>query len=112
MDQLVDWITQASVRRGVNPMLGPRIVDFLSAAGATNVFSRAIALPVGAYGGRVGKLAETDVFGVVGGVKGLVTSMGIAAPEAYDSAMGQARADLTRYQCVLPFYIAYGQRPG
>ncbi len=111
MDQLVDWITQASVRRGVNPLLGPRIGDFLKMTGMANVVSRAVALPVGAYGGRVGRLAETDVFGVVGGVKGLVTSMGITSPEAYDNAMRQARADLATNQCVLPFYIAYAQRP-
>ncbi len=111
MDQLVDWITQASVKRGVNPLLGPRISDFLKMAGMTNVVGRGVALPVGAYGGRVGRLAETDVFGVVGGVKGLVTSMGIASPEAYDRAMQQAHADLASHQCILPFYIAYGQRP-
>ena len=112
MDQLVDWITIASRRRGINPLLGPRIGDLMGMAGLANVTPRSIALPVGAYGGRVGKLAETDVFGVVGGVKGMVTSMGIATPEAYDSAMRQARIDLDRTQCALPFYIAYGQRPG
>ncbi len=111
MDKIVEWVTEASLKRGVNPMLGPRIGDFLKTAGMTNVVARAIALPVGAYGGRVGRLAETDVFGVVGGVKGLVTSMGIASPEAYDSAMRQARVDLATHQCALPFYIAYAQRP-
>ena len=66
MDKIVEWITEASLKRGVNPMLGPRIGEFLKMAGMTNVVARAIALPVGAYGGRVGRLAETDVFGVVG----------------------------------------------
>ena len=111
MDKIVEWITEASLKRGVNPLLGPHISRFLPMAGLTNVVSRSIALPVGAYGGRVGRLAETDVFGVVGSVKGLVTSMGITTPEAYDSAMQQARADLATQQCMLPFYIAYAQRP-
>ncbi len=111
MDQIVYWITQASLRRGVNPMVGPRIGDFLRAAGAQNVTSRDISLPVGAYGGRVGRLAETDVFGVLGGVKGLVASQGFASPEVYDQAVQAARADLARYKCTLPFYIAYGRRP-
>jgi hypothetical protein len=112
MDQLVEWITQASVRRGINPLLGPRIGEFLRASGASNVTTRDIALPVGAYGGRVGRLAETDVMGVLTGVKGLVASQGIASPEDYDRAALAARTDLNRYQCTLPFYIAYGQRPG
>ena len=112
MDQIVSWITQASLKRGVNPLLGPRIGEFLHGAGAVNVSARDIALPVGAYGGRVGRLAETDVFGVLQGVKGLVASQNLATPEQYDSAVLAARADLNNYQCALPFYIAYGQRPG
>jgi SAM-dependent methyltransferase len=111
MDQIVEWITQASLRRGVNPLVGPHIGDFLRSAGAINVTSRDIALPVGAYGGRVGRLAETDVMGVLAGVKGLVASQGIASPEAFDRAVQTARADLNQYQCTLPFYVAYGQRP-
>lgn len=111
MDQIVEWITQASVRRGINPLLGPRIGEFLRENGAVNVSARNVALPVGAYGGRVGRLAETDVLGVLAGVKGLVASQGIATADEYDSAALTARADLNRYQCSLPFYIAYGQRP-
>jgi ubiquinone/menaquinone biosynthesis C-methylase UbiE len=111
MDQLVRWITQASMRRGVNPLVGSRIGELLAPAGLTNTVARGITLPVGAYGGRVGRMAETDIVGVVSGVKGLVTSMGITTPESYDAALSQARADLARYQCALPFYIYYGQRP-
>ncbi|HET9112095.1 MAG TPA: methyltransferase domain-containing protein [Ktedonobacterales bacterium] len=112
MDQIVAWVTQASLRRGVNPLVGPRISEFLHGAGAVNIATRNIALPVGAYGGRVGRLAETDVMGVLAGVKGLVAAQGFATPEVFDQAVEAARADLNRFQCSLPFYIAYGQRPG
>jgi SAM-dependent methyltransferase len=111
MDQVVNWITQASVRRGINPLLGPRIGEFLHGAGAINISRREVALPVGAYGGRIGRLAETDVMGVLTGVKGLVAAQGIATPDDYDRAAQIARTDLNRFQCTLPFYIAYGQRP-
>lgn len=112
MDQIVQWVTNASMRRGINPLVGPRIGEFLRGAGAVNVSTRNIALPVGAYGGRVGRLAETDVMGVLSGVKGLVASQGVASPEAFDQAAQTAREDLNRFQCTLPFYIAFGQRPG
>lgn len=112
MDQIVQWVTQASLRRGINPLVGPRVGEYLRGAGAVTVATRDIALPVGAYGGRVGRLAETDVMGVLAGVKGLVASQGIATPEAFEQAVQTARADLNRYQCTLPFYIAFGQRPG
>jgi ubiquinone/menaquinone biosynthesis C-methylase UbiE len=111
MDQIVDWITQASLKRGINPLLGSRIGELLVPSGLVNVVARGVALPVGAYGGRVGRMAETDVVGVVSGVKGMVTSMGITSPETYDAAVAQAKFDLNRNQCTLPFYIYYGQRP-
>ena len=110
MDQIVQWVTQASMRRGINPLVGPRIGEYLTMGGAMNVVTRSVALPVGAYGGRVGRLAETDVMGVLAGVKGLVAMAGIASPEMFEQAVQQARADLDRFQCTLPFYIAYGQR--
>lgn len=112
MDHLVELITVISNRRGVNPLLGPQIGNFLRDARLGSVTARAITLPVGAYGGRVGKLAETDVFGVVGGVKALVVSQNLTTAEDYDDAMRVAREDLDRYQCYLPFYVAYGQRTG
>ncbi len=76
-----------------------------------DLLRRDVALPVGAYGGRVGRLAETDVMGVLTGVKGLVASQGIASGDDYDRAAQIAKTDLNRFQCTLPFYIAYGQRP-
>ena len=56
-------------------------------------------------------MAETDIFSVMGSVKALVTAQGIASEEAYTDAYNQARADITRYQCTLPFYLTFGQRP-
>jgi ubiquinone/menaquinone biosynthesis C-methylase UbiE len=111
MDQLVAWITQASVRRGVDPSLGPHVGELLAAAGLVDLQRRDVALPVGRYGGRLGTMAEVDVFGVVGGVKQLVVAQGLATSEAYDAAMAQARTDLDRYRCTLPFYLVYGRRP-
>jgi SAM-dependent methyltransferase len=111
MDTIVRWITDASVRRGVNPLIGPRIADFLVGSGVANVNRRNIALPVGGYGGRIGKMAETDIFGVMGGVKALVVSQGIATDQEYTTALEQARNDINHNQCTLPFYLAFGQRP-
>jgi|SRR5579883_1750112 ubiquinone/menaquinone biosynthesis C-methylase UbiE len=110
MDALVQWITQTSVRRGVDPLLGPRIASFYADAGARGMQAHSVTVPVGRYGGRLGNMAEVDVFSVVGGVKPLVVSQGITDADTYDRAMAQARADLDRWQCVLPFYIAYGQK--
>lgn len=111
MEKIVAWITEASLRRGVDPALGPHIGDLMHKAGLTQISTSGIQMPVGRYGGRLGNMAAADVFGVVGGVKALVVAQGLATAEAYDLAMEQARRDLNDYRCVLPFYIAYGRRP-
>lgn len=110
MDQLVAWITEASLRRGVDPLLGPHVASFFADAGLRNMVARDLHLPVGAYGGRLGNMAAADVFGVVNGVKQLVVAQGIADAASYDAAVAQARADLDRVRCTLPFYIAFGQK--
>jgi ubiquinone/menaquinone biosynthesis C-methylase UbiE len=111
MDMLVQWITEASMRRGVDPLLGPQIVKYYANAGLSQMQTRDISLPVGQYGGRLGNMAAVDVFGVVGGIKQVVVAQGITDTPSYDTAMNQAREDLNRFQCTLPFYLAYGQKP-
>lgn len=111
MDTLVQWITEASVRRGVDPLLGPRVASFFGEAGLVSMVKHDVHLPVGRYGGRLGNMAAVDVFGVVTGVKPLVAAQGIADEQTYGTMVEQARADLDHYQCTLPFYIAYGQKP-
>ena len=111
MDKLVGWITEASMRRGVDPALGPHIGELLHAAGLAQITTNGIQLPVGRAGGRLGNMAAADVFGVIGGVKALVVAQGLTTAEVYDATMEQARNDLNTYACTLPFYIAYGQRP-
>lgn len=111
MDLLVEWITLASMRRGIDPSLGPRVGDLMRDAGLVDVRTRHEALPVGRYGGRLGNMAEIDVFGVVGAVKPLVVAQGITHETDYDAAIAQARKDLDQHQCRLPFYLACGQKP-
>jgi ubiquinone/menaquinone biosynthesis C-methylase UbiE len=111
MEALVHWITLGSQYRGVDPLLGPRIASYYRDAGASGMEVKEVDLPVGRYGGRLGSMAEVDIFGVIGGVKPLIVSAGITDGETYERAMTQARADLDRSRCTLPFYIAYGQKP-
>ncbi len=111
MDTLVQWITEGSRRRGIDPLLGPRVAGFFAEAGLVNMAASEVDVPVGRNGGRLGTMAEVDVFGVVGGVKPMMVAQGLATEQSYDALMAQARADLDRTQCTLPFYVAYGQKP-
>jgi len=111
MDQIVNWITLASNKRGVDPMFGPQVAELLRTGGLGPVEARQIALPIGRAGGRLGMMVQTDVLGVITGVKQMVVSQGLATPAQYDMAVASAQADLEQHQGQLPFYLAYGQRP-
>lgn len=110
MEQIVAWITEASYKRGIDPLLGPKIGGLLQAGGLANAQTRTFSVPVGAYGGRIGSMAQTDVFGVVNGVKQMVVAQGITNAASYEAMMQQAINMLPQYQGKLPFYAAYGQK--
>lgn len=111
MDQIVNWITLASNKRGIDPMFGPQVAELLRTGGLGQVGARQIALPIGKTGGRLGMMVQTDVLGVITSVKQMVVSQGLATPAQYDMAVASAQADLEHHQGELPFYLAYGQRP-
>ncbi len=113
VERLMEWIRQLSARRGVDLMDGSRIGEYLEATALVNQSARRIDLPTGAYGGRLGKLVATDFFSVCKGYGGIAAAQGVTTPEAWDETLERAQADLntSQYQCVTPFFIAYGQRP-
>ncbi len=58
-------------------------------------------------------VVATDFFSVCKGYSGVAAAQGITTQELWDATLERAQADLntTQYQCVTPFFIAYGQRP-
>jgi len=110
MDQLVQWITSASYRRGIDPLLGPSVGKALQTAGLAQIHTHSVMLPIGKYGGRLGLMAQTDIFSVVKSVKQIVVAHAIASAAAYDTTLAEAHTTINQYKGKLPFYIAYGQR--
>ena len=110
MEQLVQWISAAMAYRGVDPLIGPTVGSFLSAAGVPRVKYRPIGVEVGKRGGRVGAMAETDIFAVMNGVKAPLVQAGITSEPAFQHAIQAARADINRVPCTLPFYVFWGQK--
>lgn len=112
VDQLLAWGTALLARRGVDAQYGHRIGELLRNAGLARVRQRDIALPLGAYGERVGTMMAADFFAGIKGLGGLMTSTGIASADEFERVFAQAQADVNASgaRCVAPFYIAYGQR--
>lgn len=104
------YVKDVLARRGLDIELGSQLTGFLEAAGLTNVTVREVGLPMGAPGGRVGTLAETDYFAAVTAMKAPVVALGMADAEHYDALIAHAHAEVAQGQCVFPIYVAFGQR--
>ncbi len=111
LDELARWVSDLSLRRGIDLRLGARIAGFLHDARLGNITFREFYLPLGRYGGRFGQMAAADMLAIYEGLRPLVLAEGIAGPRDYEGALSQARAELDgTTQCVRPFYLAFGQR--
>ena len=112
--QLVEWLRAALARRGVDFADGGRVGDYLGAAGLVNVTTRALRMPCGDSGGRIGKMLAADWFSLFEATRGFMVALGMVTSEGFDQVSATARAELAspHGQCFMPVYIAYGQRPG
>lgn len=111
MGQLVNWISAAMQYRGIDPLVGPRVGDFLRTAGVPQVESQHYTIEVGKHGDRLGAMAETDIFAVMSGVRAPMVASGMVTEPQFNAALETARRDINRQRCTLPFYAFYGQRP-
>lgn len=107
------WAQQLFQGRGIDVTLGRRVGTFLAEAGLASVTQRDEALPMGSYGGRIGQIVGMDIFtGLRAVAPALVQGLGLDQ-RAIEEVINQADADVysDRYHCILPIYIAWGQRP-
>jgi SAM-dependent methyltransferase len=113
LDQLLAWGSEMLQRRGIDSTYGSRIGELLKTTDLAQVESRKLAIPLGAWGERVGRMMETDFFSGVRALEGVIASMKIATPEEFQSMLTAAQryVNTAEARCVAPFYIAWGQRP-
>ncbi len=111
--QLEMWANQLFALRDIDASLASQVGKFLRDAGATQVHERSDALPLGAYGGRVGQLMALDMASVYRlAMPAFVQGLGLDQ-RRIEATLSQADAEVQRgeYQGILPIYIAFGQRP-
>jgi hypothetical protein len=112
MDQIIAWLAAALAGRGVDLNYGGKVGELLGATGPVQMMAYRVPLPMGAHGGRIGRLLAMDYFAVVKGLSGMLAAQGIAsAPQIeHTLAMAQRDVDSSRFRCVAPFYVTFGQR--
>ena len=105
------WVASVLARRGLDIHLGSHLQEFLKGAGVSAIAVREVNLPLGAYGGRIGTLVESDYFAAVDAMRAPVIALGMATEEEYDRTAQAARQEVQRGRCVFPVYVVYGHRP-
>ena len=113
VDQLLAWGTAMLQRRGIDANYGRRIGDLLRTTGLAHVQTRSLAIPLGAWGERVGVMMEADFFSGIRALEGPIAALGIAPQAEFQRTLAAAQTyvNTPEARCVAPFYIAWGQRP-
>lgn len=106
------WI-KFLLTRNVDFTIGHAIGQMLGDGGLTTVHQQQLYFPMGDWGGRIGRASATDCLAVGKALRAGVLAAGICAAENYDRLYAAAEQEFAsrRGRGVLPFYVAYGQRP-
>lgn len=107
--RIADVMLPALLGRGIDPRSSATIDRAVREAGFKRVQMRTAKLPVGDWGGRLGKLVAADVTAFNQAAKPLLLSQGMSERDIaqLDAAMLRECEEL---HCTWPFHIAYGQR--
>jgi hypothetical protein len=108
--RIADAMLPAMQKRGVDPRYSAQLGQFLRAVGLQQVQQHTAKLPVGDWGGRLGKLAAVDVQTFVQSAKPLLLAQGLSESQ-YAELAETMRQECEQLHYTWPFYIADGQRP-
>lgn len=104
------WASALAGRRGIDPASASQIGDFLRQAGAQQIATRTVSIPVGEPAGRLGVMAKTDLLAGMTGLRGVVVNMGLISEGDFEANVRQIEEELSSGRISWPFYIAYGQK--
>jgi ubiquinone/menaquinone biosynthesis C-methylase UbiE len=111
-DKIASWTSQFLASRGVDFSYGAHVSEMMRVNGLTRVRSHMVPIPLGEWGGRLGRLMASDYITGAKGIGGAVTARNLASVDEFNLAYEQAVADFgtTRYHGIAPFYVAFGQK--
>ncbi|KAI8070393.1 S-adenosyl-L-methionine-dependent methyltransferase [Gongronella butleri] len=112
LSQVSLWIDQALAKRGMDSFIAHKIGWFLQDEGFKGVTSRNYDVPIGAWGGDIGKLylAIQRLAMPAAGV--MVTQLTSVTESAYKAAVEQALDEVMhKYECSTRFCLIYGRKP-
>jgi ubiquinone/menaquinone biosynthesis C-methylase UbiE len=112
VNQLMAWLDATLARRGVVFLNGGQVGEVMRAVGLQRVTVRQLTIPCGKAGGRIGAMLAVDWISVLKGIGGMTVAQGVTTAERFEQVIEAARAEFAspNLACVMPLYIAFGQR--
>jgi ubiquinone/menaquinone biosynthesis C-methylase UbiE len=107
--QFFAWGLDASAARGLDARVVPYLDKHLSDAGTRNVRSKALDIPIGEWGGRIGTMMKQDLLAVLTSLKALYLERG-ATEDAFAELLKQLPREWEYYHSKIRFFVFYGQK--
>jgi hypothetical protein len=107
--QFLAWGLDASLMRGLDARIIPFLDRRLVEAGARNIQTRTVDIPIGNWSGRIGNMMKKDLMGAFTGLKALYIGRG-ATEENFNVLLNQLPDEWEYYRSCLRFFIFYAQK--
>ncbi|MBA3823260.1 MAG: methyltransferase domain-containing protein [Ktedonobacterales bacterium] len=111
MNMLHNLTIEGGNKIGLDMTVGSRIGAYLQSAGLFNVQAEEMPVPLGAQGGRIGRMMALDLYEILKAGRGLSVARGTATAEDYDRALQNWPQEVDARQSTFSFYRAIGQKP-
>ncbi len=108
--QVLDLIVQASYQRALDPAIAQHIQAHLGAARLKHVGISTQLVPLGNWGGQLGKMALANIQTIVHTMKTVVVGQLLTTAEEYEHLTVQIGMEVEEYHTTFTFHIVYGQR--
>jgi SAM-dependent methyltransferase len=112
IERLFYWMGALGKLRNIDVGAVASLDKLMRHNGLRNVHSHKLYIPVGEHGGRLGRWCATDVLAIFKGIRGPIIGAQIASERDFDATLTAFQNELLTQRSVIPFYIAYGQKPG
>ncbi len=110
MQQLLDIIIQGAYQQGFEPAIGQHLQTHLKTARLKHRGTSTQLIPLGAWGGQLGKMAFNTILAFLQAMKASIINQELATEALYEQLMLQIEAEAERHHTTFTCHIAYGQR--
>ena len=107
--QFLQWSRVISGARGIDVARVAYLDELLLGAGLQQVEKRVLRVPVGAWGGRMGRALAQNMLAALAGMRGLYCQSVPLRPEQFDATLAVLSDEWNAYRTEFTVFCAYGQ---